>query len=116
MKIFEVIVCCAMFAVFSSLAVGIIVPTVKTASKTQELETELDRDRFLAEGFFKLCSEKKDEDLKSALVDWKKMCMDMWPLDFLEITKSGDFYFEKWNFNGKTLAVKYSIDESKNEN
>ena len=63
-----------MFAVFSSLAVGIIVPTVKTASKTQELETELDRDRFLAEGFFKLCSEKKDEDLKSALVDWKKMC------------------------------------------
>ena len=105
-----------MFAVFSSLAVGIIVPTVKTATKTQELKTELDRDKFLAEGFLKLCREKKDDELKSALVDWKKMCMGMWPLDFLEITKSGDCYFEKWNFNGKTLAVKYSIDELKIEN
>ena len=60
----------------------------------------------------KLCKEKDGDVLKDSLIEWKKICLAMWPLDFLTITKSGDCFLEKWSFNGKITLVKSSADES----
>ena len=112
MNLIESLVCCALLAVFSALTGGMIITCSKTYFLTQELKHELSRDKFLTEGFVKLCKEKDGDVLKDSLIEWKKICLAMWPLDFLTITKSGDCFLEKWSFNGKITLVKFSADES----
>lgn len=73
------------------------------------MQESLDRDKFIANGFIKLCNEKKDDELKLSLLDWKKMCLSFWTLDYLKIYKSENSIFESWSFNGKIVTVKFTI-------
>ncbi len=111
MKIIEAIITCALLAIFSSIASGIIIPCTEIYMKTQQLKSRLDMDRFLAEGFVKLCKEKKEEELKFSLVEWKKMCSDLWQLDYLSIKRDGNGIIESWSLDGKITSVKFSFDE-----
>ena len=112
LKLFEVLVCCGLFATFSGFLGGIMIPCAKTYFKSLCMEEQLSRDEFIAKGFIKICREKSDDELKFALIDWKKMCISIWPLDFLLITKSENFYCEKWSFNGNETSIKIPVDES----
>lgn len=111
MKLIESIVCCSILAMFSVSAVGIIIPCVKNYKLTEELKNDLERDKFIVNSFINLISKKSESELKDSLIEWKQLCLDLWPLDYLRVYKKEDCFVENWSFGEVSKSIKISLND-----
>ncbi len=105
MKIIELICCCAIIFSFFPFISEALTPAIKIHSKTVQIEHELNRDKFLYNGFINLCKTTEDSQwlLESAL--WKDTCTALWNFEDLKIQHEGNFYRETWKCYGKTMEA-----------
>ena len=105
MRLIELICCCAIICFYFPFVAGAIAPAVKIHSKTVQLEHELNRDRFLYNGFISLCKTSDESDWIIESAQWKEMCSAIWDFEELNIKREGNFYKETWKCYGKTMEA-----------
>lgn len=113
MRLIELICCCAIISSFFPFLSGALIPAVKIHSRTVQIEHELNRDKFLYNGFINLCKSTKESEWLFESSQWKDTCSSMWDFEELKIKREGKLYKESWKYHGKTMeALFYKKQES----
>lgn len=105
MKLIELICSCAIICSFFPHISGIIVPAIKVHSRTVQIQHELNRDKFLYNGFINLCKTTNESDWIFEASKWKETCSAMWDFDDFRIHKEGNTYKETWKCYGKSMEA-----------
>jgi len=113
MRVIELICCCVITFSFLPFISGTIIPAIKIHSQTVQIKYELNRDKFLYNGFINMCKNTDDSQWYFESAHWKNICTSLWEFEELTIKRNGKFFEESWKCNGKKMkALFYKNQES----
>lgn len=105
MKFIDVILTMVIFTMFIGMFTKVVVPCSKIYGKTKEIEFNYERDKFIYMGIKNICEEKNKNLIKDKLISFQKMCINMWPIDYIKVTNEKNMYKAEWKANSKEMLI-----------
>ena len=107
MRLFEVLCTCVLIFSYFPYVSQSLSPALKTYSRKMNEEYELNRDKFLFNGFIDLCDSTSEEDWNVKVLEWERLCCALWKIEDFKIVKKDGVIKESWTCSGKQMTALY---------
>ena len=104
MKLVECIVFIVSIFLFGSVFASVAVPVGKNIQKIREVETKLERDRFIVNSVLEICSKCTDSDFIRKENDVISRCRKAWNLESFNILEMPEYFKAEWSCNDEVTV------------